>query len=144
MGKFTPSSIVQLFVAADMCLQKCWIDSPAFITCRGYVCNETVAWQWLSPCLFVAADVCGNLVAGRWLALDICSDADIPAFSAARHSIIRMSTKSWLGNLSNFLQILYNYFLGRIICVTNKLYLNVHVDVKVKGTKPRRHTGECW
>jgi hypothetical protein len=32
------------------------------------------------PRLFVAADVCGNFVAGRWLAMDVYSASDIPAF----------------------------------------------------------------
>jgi hypothetical protein len=29
----------------------------------------------------------GNLVAGCWQAMDVCSASDIPAFYAARHSI---------------------------------------------------------
>jgi hypothetical protein len=32
------------------------------------------------PRLFIAADMCGNFIAGGWVAPDICSASDILAF----------------------------------------------------------------
>jgi hypothetical protein len=71
--------MVPLFVAAVSCLQNycITIDYPASVGCRDIVCYGTVAWQWLFrvyslPHIWVLPK--------RWLAMDVCSASDIPAF----------------------------------------------------------------
>jgi hypothetical protein len=74
----TPSWIIPLFVAAVSCLQNCCIvfDYPLYWL-PPYRCYGTVAWQWLFS---VYSLLRIWVLSKRWLAMDVCSASDIPAF----------------------------------------------------------------